>query len=134
MSIFEKATRKKFRFVSHQGMLTAEQLWELPLSSENGKLANLDDIAKGLNKKLKDQSSEESFVKAKSETDDTDTPVMFEIVKHVIKVKLEEADVRQRAKDTKEKKQLILAIIAKKQNEKLEASSEEELKKMVEAL
>jgi hypothetical protein len=134
MSTFEKATRHKFRFDSPQGLLDVEQLWELPLSSEKKNVANLDDIARGLNKKIKEQSSDESFVKPESGKEDTTTPVMFEVVKNIIKVRLEENDVRLRARETREKKQLILSIISKKQNEKLEGTSIEELQKMVEAL
>jgi hypothetical protein len=134
MSTFEKATRNKFRFASPQGLLTVEDLWELPLSSENGRQANLDDIAKSLNKKLKDQGSEESFVKAKSETEDTITPVMFDVVKHIIMVRLEENAVRRHAKETRERKQQIMEIIAKKQNAQLESTSIEDLRKMLEAV
>lgn len=132
--MFEKATREKFRFDSVQGKLTVEDLWDLPLSSNHGNRANLDDVAKALSRQLKEQGTEESFVKTREETDDTTTPVMFEIVKHVIKVKLEEAEVCKRARESRERKQKILAIIAKKQDEKLEGASIEELLAMVEAL
>jgi hypothetical protein len=131
--MFERATRERFRFDSPQGLLTTEDLWNLPLSSPTGSRANLDDIAKGLNKKLKALGDEESFVTEKRTTDDV-TPVMFEIVKHIIKVRLAEADVRKKARENSEKKQAIMAIIAKKQNEKLEGTSLEELQAMVEAL
>jgi hypothetical protein len=132
--MFERAAREKFRFNSVQGVLTVEDLWDLPLASDRGNRANLDDIAKELNKQLKAKGDEESFVRPQEETDDTTTPVMFEIVKHIIKVKLEEAEVRRKTRDTKEKKQKILAIIAKKQDQKLEESSVEDLQAMVEAL
>ena len=45
--IFMKATQKKLRFDSTQGLLTVEDLWDLPLTGTNKK-ANLDDIAIGL--------------------------------------------------------------------------------------
>jgi hypothetical protein len=50
-NLFEKASRLKLRFSSPAGLLTVEDLWDLPLSAQ-AKVANLDDIAKGLNKTL----------------------------------------------------------------------------------
>ena len=58
--MFEKATRRKLRFTSAAGLLSTEDLWDLPLTSATGK-ANLDDIAKALNRRLKD-AEEVSFV------------------------------------------------------------------------
>ena len=45
--MFEKASRLKLRFSTSIGMLSAEDLWDLPLSSRNG-TANLDDVARNL--------------------------------------------------------------------------------------
>ena len=130
--MFERATRERFRFDSSQGLLTVEDLWELPLTTTSSR-ACLDDVAKGLNKKMKESDSEESFVTEKKSTDDV-TPVKFEIVKHIIKVKLEENEARKNARERREKKQKLLALIAKKQDEKLEETSIDELQKMVEGL
>lgn len=43
--MFIKASRTKLRFESPKGLLSVEDLWDLPLISTMGK-ANLDDIAK----------------------------------------------------------------------------------------
>lgn len=58
MNNFEKATRLRLRFETSRGNLNVEDLWRLPL-------AELDKLAIALNKQLK-ESSEESFIKAKS--------------------------------------------------------------------
>lgn len=131
--MFEKASREKFRFQSPQGALTVEDLWDLPLTSENGNRANLDDIAKDLNRKLKAQGEEESFVVRERKVDDS-VKVMFEIVKHVISVRLDEDDKSKKAVETKAKKQKILEIIARKRDAKLEEAPIEDLAKMVEEL
>ena len=130
--MFEKATREKFRFQSSQGALSVEDLWDLPLTSDTGR-ANLDDIAKGISRYLKESTGEESFVAQPKVEDDT-PKVMLEIVKHVIAVKLAEAEERKKLRENKMKKQQILSIIAKKQDEKLETASLDELQKMVEEL
>lgn len=130
--MFEKASRLKFRFVTSQGVLTVEDLWDLPLSSESGR-ANLDDIAKAINRQLKASVEEESFVSQPKESDDS-VKTMFEIVKHIISVKLAENEAKKKQRENKLKKQQILAIIAKKQDAALEGAPLEELQKMVDEL
>jgi hypothetical protein len=127
--MFQKAARKKLRFESPQGLLSVEDLWDLPLQS--GK-ANLDDIAKALFRRVKDQDNV-SFV-VKSKTQDDTLQLKFDIVKYIIDVRLAEAEVADTAKINKEKKQQILAIIAAKENESLMGTSLDELRKMAESL
>lgn len=127
--MFQKASRKKLRFESPQGFLSVEDLWDLPLQS--GK-ANLDDIAKALFRRVKDQDNV-SFV-VKSKTQDDTLQLKFDIVKYIIDVRLAEAEVADMAKINKEKKQQILAIIAAKENESLMGTSLDELRKMAESL
>jgi hypothetical protein len=127
--MFQKASRKKLRFETPLGFLSVEDLWDLPLQS--GK-ANLDDIAKALFRRVKDQDTV-SFV-VKSKTQDDTLQLKFDIVKYIIDVRLAEAEVAETAKVNKEKKQQILAIIAAKENESLMGTSLDELRKMAESL
>lgn len=127
---FENATRLKLRFESQKGKLTTEDLWDLPLTSNNG--TNLDNIAKDLFMQLKNDP-DVSFV-IKDKKSDKLTQLKFDVVKHIIDVKLAERDSAEKARVNKEKKQQILAVIAQKENESLLGSSLEELKKMAEAL
>lgn len=129
--MFETATRKKFRFTTPQGHILTEDLWDIPLTASASR-ANLDDIARSLNKALK-ESETESFV-VKSTKADEETQVKFEIVKHVIAVRLAEAEAAEAAQANRLKKQQILAIIAQKENEHLAGSSLDELKAMVDSL
>ena len=131
MSMFEKADRMKLRFETPKGPLAAEDLWDLPLTSTTGK-ANLDDIAKGLFRQLK-ESGEVSFVQP-AKTTDTATQLKFDIVKHIIEVRVAERDAAALAQANKEKKQLILGIIAQKENEALSQTSLDELRAMVQSM
>jgi hypothetical protein len=131
--MFEKASREKYRIESPQGVLSIEDLWDLPLISPHPARANLDDIAKRLHRQIRRVGEEESFVETRETTDDT-VVTMFEIVKHVIKVRLAEMETRKQKRVALEKKQQILSLISKKQGEALEAKSLEELQVMVEAL
>jgi hypothetical protein len=130
--MFEKASRLKLRFESPKGLLSVEDLWDLPLTStRNG--ANLNDLAKAMNRELK-ASAEEDFVNQTATADSiirTLLQLRFDIVKHIINVRLAENAAAKAKADAKEKKDRILAIIERKQNEKLEGASLEDLQKMV---
>lgn len=126
--MFEKATRIRLRFETPAGLIDIEDLWQLPLTSNRGKL-NLDDIAKDLNKKLKNDD-EVSFVYKDKKPESLDQ-LRFDIVKHIIDVKIAEREAEADAVARKEKKQKILALIAEKQDENLRGKSLEELTAMV---
>ena len=126
--MFEKSSRAKLRFETSKGQLTVEDLWDLPLTGTAGKI-NLDDIAIALNKQLK-SSDDVSFVNQDKKSDAT-IQLKFDVVKHIIEVRIAENDARSAARANEDQKQVILALIAKKQNENLESLSLEELQKMV---
>ena len=130
--MFEKASRIGLRFDTPQGLLTVEDLWKLPLSSTRPGRANLDDIAIGLNQTLK-ESSTESFVKKAAKKDDT-TQLAFDIVKHIIDVRMAEDEAAAAQRANKEKKRRILEIIAQKEDAQLFDASLDELKAMAESL
>lgn len=118
MNNFEKATRLRLRFETSRGNLNVEDLWRLPL-------AELDKLAITLNKQLK-ESSEESFIKAKSK-DNKLLELRFDIVKHIIETLLSEDEEKKKAADKRAKREQLLELIAKKKNQELEGKSLEEL-------
>jgi hypothetical protein len=126
--MFEKASRLKVRFDSGKGQLTIEDLWDLPLTS-NANRANLDDIARGLHKQLKNDD-DVSFV-IKDKKSDTTVQLKFDIVKHIIEIRLAEDEARSKAHENSVKKQSILQLIAERQNEELKGKSLDDLKAMV---
>lgn len=127
MSLFEKASRQKVRFQSAKGLLSVEDLWDLPLSQ-------LDTIAKAQAKYLRDTEGEQSFipgVKAKPNAIREQTELAFEIVKHVIAVLVAEKDARENAKARADQKQKLLALLAEKDDADLKSKSREEIEKMI---
>lgn len=128
--MFEQAVRLKLRFETLKGLLTTEDLWDLPLTSVRG--ANLNDIAKALNRELKD-AADEDFVNRAVKADAV-PKLKFEVVKHIINVRLAENDTARLASERREKKARLLELIAQKQDESLAARSVEELQAMVESL
>lgn len=123
--LFEKATRARLRFKVANGQVGTEDLWELPLE-------RLDTLAKALNKEVK-ESAEESFIKTRSRASET-LQLKFDVVKHVIDVKLAEKEAAKDAAERLQRKALLKEIIAKKELSGLEEKSIEDLKKELEAI
>ena len=119
MNIFEKATRIRLRFETSRGTLNTEDLWKLTLTE-------LDKLAIALNKQLK-EASEESFIKTKT-NNTVLLELRFDIVKHIIDTLLAENEEKKKAADKKVKRDQLLELIAKKENQELEGKSLEELK------
>lgn len=128
--MFEKATRLKLRFETSKGLLSVEDLWEVPLTGKS--VVTLDGIAQQLHKKLR-ESEEVSFVLNTSRTNDV-TQLQFDLVKHIIDVRLTENAAVKAKSETNEKKQKLMAILAQKEDQQLMNSSVEDIRKMLEAM
>ena len=129
MSIFEKASREKFRFKSTVGELTVEDLWDLPLTSLKG--ANLNSIAVNLHNELASRNTVSFVDETSTSVADDKLRLAFEVVKHIIDVKKTERDAARLEKASKERRQEIMAIIEKKKREGLENLPIEELEKLL---
>jgi len=123
-ALFIKATREAWRFPSSKGQLSAEQLWQLPLTSRDD--FNLDGVAKAVNADVK-QQAEESFV-TPVKTDDTPR-LKLDLVRYIISVKIGERDAALAAKARADEAQKIRDILGRKQDAQLEASSAEDLQR-----
>jgi hypothetical protein len=132
LNIFEKASRQQLRFESASGLVTVEDLWNLPLTSATGR-ANLNDIARGVHQQLKAAGDEISFVEP-AESNNEDLQLHFDVVKRIIDVRVEERNAAKAETDRKAKKQKIMEIIARKEDESLSNSSIEDLRQMLESV
>ena len=123
-TMFETASRRKYRFPFH-GSINTEDLWDLSVQ-------NLDLVFKALNAQVK-QSSEESLLQTKNPASQQ-LETQIAIVKHIVSVKLAEAETQRLASENAQKKRRIMEIISSKQDEELHSKSIEELSKMLDAL
>lgn len=123
-TMFETASRRKYRFPFH-GSINTEDLWDLSVQ-------NLDLVFKALNAQVK-QSSEESLLQTKNPASQQ-LETQIAIVKHIVSVKLAEAETWRLASENAQKRQRIMEIISSKQDEELHSKSIEELSKMLDAL
>jgi len=124
--MFEQATKQKLRFDSSKGSLTVEDLWDLNLSAGS---CSLDTLAKSINREIK-QAEEESFVVKRSRASET-LNLKFEIVKHIIDVRVAEAEAKVEATERKKQRIKIMELIAKKEDQSLENKSLDELKALL---
>ena len=124
LDMFEIATRRKYRF-QFNGSLTVEDLWDLFPES-------LDKIFKNLNAQRK-QTQEESLLASKTKEDE-DLMLKIEIVKYIVEVKLAEKEARAKAKEVKEQKQKIMAILDEKKDKALHDMTTEQLEAMLKGL
>lgn len=129
MSIFEQATKLKLRFATNKGNISVEDLWDLPLTSTRH--MSLDALARALNREVK-ETQEESFV-IKAAATNSIAVLKFDIVKHVIGVRLAENEVKLKAAETKQRNARILALIGEKQDDALKGKTIEELEALLSA-
>lgn len=123
-NLFEMATRSKLRF-PFKGQVSVEDLWDLPVQS-------LDTVFKALNSKAK-QVKEESLLSTRTKEDKI-LDAQIEIVKYIVKVKLEEESAKLESKARSDKRQKILSVLSTKQDQELQNKSPEELKEMLRGL
>lgn len=125
MNIFEQASRLELRFATTKGLLSVEDLWKLSLDS-------LDTIAKGVNRQLK-ASEEESFVKTRTKANTEDT-LKLDILKHVIEVKLQEAEEKKNKAEKAAQLSLLRELKANKQLQELQSLTSTEIDARIAAL
>ncbi len=123
-NMFEIASREKIRFESSKGALTIENLWDLPLQSKNGE--DLDSVAKKVNKDLK-ETEEESFVNP-STTKSRTAQLKLDIVKYIIKTRLDENKAKLEAQDKLARRKILLEALQNKQQQNIMNMTEDQIK------
>ena len=127
--MFEKASRQNLMFETTKGTLNVTDLWRLPLTSNKIGVVNLYDIAKALHVKLRDDV-QISFVDTDKTVVESEDSLRFEIVKHIINVRLAEQKEEQSRCEKAAKKQQVLGVLAQKEVNDLMSLPIDELRKM----
>lgn len=127
-TLFELATRKKLRFASPKGLLTTEDLWDLPMTGNT----SLDTVSKLANRDVK-VSAEESFVVDATPVNDI-AVLKLDVLKHIIAVRKAEQAARMAAQEKADRRRKLLDLLAEKDNEKDAAMTREEILKELESL
>lgn len=127
--MFDRATRMKLRFDTTKGKISTEDLWDLPLTSRDS--FNLDAIAVALSTALESKST--SFIKPVSNTN-TKLNLQFDIVRHIIAVKLYDLDAAEKRTQNKARKQELLSAVQELDAKALKTRSREDLMKEINSL
>lgn len=119
--MFEQAVRMKLRF-PFKGQIGVEELWDLPLTA-------LDNLFKTLNAQAK-VANEESLLATRSDADKV-LELQINIIKHIVAVKLAEAEARKTAATNRERKAKLMDVLAAKQDAALNNLTPEQLQQMI---
>ncbi len=125
MDIFERASRAKLRIDSVVGLLTTEQLWDLPLTAK-GERPDLDKIARAVNSELK-SIEEGSFVTLKPDPRKIELELKLDILKHVIQAKLDAKAAAEKAAENAERKRKLLAALSHQEEAALAGMTKEQI-------
>ena len=124
-NLFELATRERYRFPWH-GLISVEDLWQLPQNELDHIYCQLMD--------QKHKSEVDSLMADKTTANSEALVNCIDIVKYIFQYKEDQKNEAIRAKEKAEKKQRILELMAKKQDEAMAEKSVEELEAMLEEL
>ena len=119
------------RFPSVRGLITTEDLFQLPLTSGTG--FSLDDVARLINGSLK-ALGEESFVEQGDSAQRTTLTDMLDTVKLVIDFKQEANKAAVAKREKRERRAKLLAALEDRENSDLAAMSKEDILKQLEEL
>lgn len=117
-SIFETASRTKLRFTSQSGLLTVEQLWDLPLDSVSGvSLRKIAEVAFSALEAVKTRATKFDFFSPKKEAIDPLLELRCLIIEHIVTVKVNENEAKVRAKAVATEKAELKELIEQKKRE-----------------
>jgi hypothetical protein len=126
MNIYKEATKKHIRFnVGRLTNLTVEDVWNLPLTGNGG--TNLDALAIALNDQLKDDAPKSFVGDTRVSATAKDAQLKFDIVLDIIKTKQDEIKQATEAAVKSATIQQLRELKAKKNLEKFNDMSIEEI-------
>lgn len=130
-ALFELAAREKLRFETPRGQLSVESLWDLPLSSAAN--ISLDSIAVALDTAIR-SSAPKSFVSNSTSTENKMLTLKFDIVSHIISVRLAENKAKAESNEKAAQRRMLQEAIAAKKNEQLLSGDVDALQARLDAL
>jgi hypothetical protein len=123
--MFEKVTREKIRW-DYRGVCSVEDLWDLGVEP-------LDSIFKELTVQARSYEGE-SLLSAGSSKEKELINLKIAVIRHIVSIKLTEAEVKQQAKEKATLKHRLLEIKASKQDEAFKSLPLDELDRVLASL
>lgn len=131
--LYLEAAKLKLRFETPRGLLSVEDLFDLPLTTSPNKL-NLDDIARSIYKKIHNEVNISFVDETTAMTSSKELQLKMEIVKNVIAIKKAELDIVVQKARQAELEQKLCSLIEQKKDEQLRSKTIEELQAELYAL
>lgn len=128
MSMYKLAAKMKYRFKVHNGVVSVEDLWHLPMVG----IGSIDELAITMDKEIKSQS-QDSFVKPKDPVS-KELQAKFDLVLDVIETRTKELNLRANAAAKKIERDKLLGAKVRMQDKELEGLSVEEIDEKLAAL
>lgn len=119
-------------FTSSRGDLLPQQLFQLPLTSNNG--FSLNDVAKGINNEIKANGEEEFVSSAKTNTVVELLNLKLDFVKEVIAYRQEQIAAREGEEARLRESRILLEALENRKIENLQSMSIEEIEAKIKEL
>jgi uncharacterized small protein (DUF1192 family) len=130
-NIFLQATKRNLVFPSIQGDLIVQDLWTIKKTSTNKRIATLENVYAGLNKRKQELDGAGSLFSTKKSPEQETVDLQLEIVKAVAQVRTAEDEAKAKAAAIAQERKHLQDLIYQKQTE---GASVEELQKRLAAL
>lgn len=128
-SLIEKAVLQNWFFDTKQGLMTVQQVAQLPLKTTVSTKASLENVAQGVYSQLQDKQ-QQSFVDDVP-AGDLKLTQQLEIVKQIIEIKKSALVSANAEVLRKQELQKLQDVMARKQDQSLESMSLEDIQKRI---
>ena len=125
MNLFLQAAKQKTRFSTTRGLISVEQLFDLPLTAKDN--FSLDNVARGIAQELK-AAGDESFVSSGKNPANAELTFKLEVVKAVIADREADNAAKTNARATASEVAQLQGLLATKEQEALANLSADELR------
>lgn len=130
MNVFERASKEQWRYATKRGLISTEQLWQLPLSGD----ISLDAIAVGLHHTAESEKRV-SFVSDTQRNQAAELAArQLTLVKHIIDAKLTAKAEREKARERSVERDKLLALLGRKEDEAMEGMEKDDILKRLKEL
>ena len=129
-NMYQKAAELKLRFDSAKGLISVEDLQDLPLRSTNG--ASLNEVAIRIHNAMESNETLD-FIEDKTPTNTTNQ-LRMDIVKDIIENKLATIAASQQRAENKIQREKIMEILEQKSDSAMLKKTPAELRKMLDKL
>lgn len=133
-NLFILATRNKYRFQSNVGLLSVEDLWGLPITSQRSEALTLSMLAQNLNAQIKPTEGLEWLETQRGNAGQDELKNKLAIIKYIVETRRAEATAHQEAESKAQLLAKLKAEQTRRKEQNLMDQSDEELAKLISEL